>query len=980
MHWTVALGLWLGLAGPAAAELEAQIVETQAVWTRGAGVEHRVSPWKMRCDTRLGRGEDSPGHLWLNGDWQAAPWAGVAFRRTSGQPWRVTAEWLANGFVRLLINGGLDRYGSPNGPIALQVRPDCDSIKKYQHLESRFVDRGRGIDEDPGTWQETLIPLRFWTELKPGHEVRGISVQCVAQPTRSFGLAEIAFVRFDRRPAWMVEADSEVVAQPEVSWPAYEELPDLLKADRRPPEVREGKFVGPDGRRVFVLSPYLREDPRLDLWGRLETPPPPDHGLYDPKAHGWIYEELPTAQALCRLGFNSVSTTMPGEPFWASLGYRAASSDRQDAGRLPETVRRWGLPFYVDTVCWDWTLGRPAHDPGATSLPAEAFTSGQNHWVPYRIIGPGRETWLKMWQIYAARYRDAGARVLMFELFNEPAYVDCGAGHPAEFAAWLRKRHGSLDALNAAWRSEFCTWEEAAVVPSAKDRKKLAGQVLDYDEYLAERFTELVEAGVGRVAAILPRTLVGVQPMGGYALHPREAVWKHRLARAETVVLTPTGGGRWTSGATATRPAPTLLESPIAGSPLEDDLLLALAGSKMLFDNETYLRGQTARDTRNRLWEHVAAGLDGLTVFAWSKRGWIWWKGRAELVTEADKYPYSALNPLARRTDAIRGIYDFAAEIQPLADRILPKPWGPAPRIGLLYSWPQARQWQIDPTGRDKTSQYHAALRYAHWNIAMRPSDGVLARDGCADLDVLIAAGVRVVEPEMPARLEAFVRDGGVLVVGEEPMAEDLYGRPLDTPRRLGFSLGPWLGEQTARVAFPKSPLIEALTGEVAGLPDLRSLNAPGADVVLAASKATAGAKGKPVLTRRTLGRGVVYVIAADMAGYTLAKVLTAVLADAAEGRFAGTMPAAWRAAEVRLPDGSLASNVLVSRRSYPTHHVLLLLNRDAYRKSVRVQVSAAWQVSEAISRTPLTARDGWCDVSLDPGAPAVVLVEPPAK
>jgi len=694
--------------------------------------------------------------------------------------------------------------------------------------------------------------------------------------------------------------------------------------------------------------------------------------LYDPKAHGWIYDDLLDAEALCRLGFNSVSVTMPSKPFWDAVGYQG-KPDAADPERLPENVKRTRLPFFVDTVCWPWTLGAPAGSPEKTTLPQEAFTTGRHHWVPYRITGPGREAWLKAWRVYAGRYRDAEARVLMFELFNEPAYTDLNPDHRREFAAWLRDRHRSIEALNAAWRTRFASWDEAADIPSEEKLKEINGRLLDYDEYLAERFTALAAEGVAAVNALLPEALVGVQPMGGYALQPREAVWKHRLAAHETVVLTPTGGGRWSPGAGATKPPAALTDAPMAGAPLENDLLLPLAGSKMIFDNETYLRGQTARDTRNRLWQHVVAGLDGLTVFSWSKRGWIWWKDRDALVTEADKYPYSALNPLARRTEALRGIHDFAAEVQPLADRILPKPWGPAPCIGLLYSWPQARRWAVEPTARDKTAQYHAALRYSHWNCALVPSDGALAPDGLSGYEVLIAGGVRVVEPELPARLEAFVRGGGVLLAAEGAMAEDLYGRPLDTAKRLRLGFGEWLGAQETALKLPATPLAGAFPGAVRRLPDLRPVDAAGGTVVVAT------ADGRPVVVRRALGRGFVYALGADLAGYPLAKLLAAVLEDAASARGMKAVPDAWRSVEARTADGALAPNVLVSRRSYPTHHALLLLNRDEYRKSIRLKLpglTGAWRATEALSSTRLQARDGWYEVSLEPSSPAVVLLE----
>ncbi len=956
-----------------AAELPApQTLESHVFYADGPASDHAVSPWNMVSEQRRTGGPGAGHYLWLNGDWQAKPWAGVRFRRRSGEPWKITADWLANGFVRFLLNGGLDRYGSPNGPVALQVRPEAESAE-FIRLPSRLIDQGRGLDEDTESWQEVLIPLRLWTKLKPGDAVSGVSVQCVGQTQRSFGLADVSCVRYDRRPKWVEEAQDRDVAQPQVTWPQRSQLPPLLRADLRPPEVRQGRFVGPDGRRVFILNPYLREDPRLDLLGSTDGRVPPDHGLYDPKRHGWIYQELLTAESLCRLGFNSLSVYPSPEPFWQAVGYQSPRPP-DDPSLLKGTIARTAMPFYVDMVCFPWTMGQPAASPDTSRLPAAALTTGPNHWTPYRITGPGRDTWLQIWKIQAQRYREAGASVLMFELFNEPAYVDLGDEHRQEFLVWLRKRHGSLDGLNAAWKAKLASWEEVTDFKDAKDLKKIPARVLDYDEYLAEHFTSLVAAGVKQVSACLPHTLVGVQPMSGYALQPRESVWKHRLVPEETVVLTPTGGGRWSSGGSARQAGKTVVEAAMAGAPLEDDLLLALAGSKMLYDNETYLRGQTALDTRNRLWEHVAAGLDGLTVFAWSRRGWTWWKGREAIITEADKYPYSSLIPLARRTEALRGILDFAREVQPLADRILPKPWGPTPRVGLLYSWPQARRWQVEPSARDKTAQYHAALRYGHWNAAVVPSDHALRDNGLDDFDVLIAAGVRVTEPEMGTRLERFVNQGGTLILGEEPLAEDLYGRALDTAQRLGVTFAAWQGEQNSKVDLPAKSVVAAISGTIERIADLRAVSAKQGQVLFRT------AAGKPVVVRRRLGQGLVYASGADLAGYPLAKLLAAILVDAAVTRGADQVRSPWRAAEIRDEQGQLVPNVLLSRRSYPTHHALLLLNRDEYAKKLRLQITdlqVACSAEEALSQAKLKSQDGWYELEIAPLAPAVVLLQP---
>jgi len=954
-------------------------MKTYWVYKNGAEPDHHTSPWNMQwAEMDAGRGK----YLWLNADWKARPWAGVSFRRDRGEPLVLTEDWIKTGFFRFLISGGLDRYGSPNANLSLQLRLETEGCD-YQRLRSRFIDRGRGLDEDPATWQEALVPLTYWTNLRPGAKVTGLSIQCMYQPLRSFGFDEVGLVLYDSRPEWLDALDNVDVAQPWVVWPTYDELPEILKADKHPPLVQDGEFVWPNGRRTFLLNPYLREDPRLVYWGSQSRDNlPPNHGLYDPQVHGWIYDEIPNAETLCRLGFNSFSATMPSQPWWDAIGYNRRDNGH-DAGRLSAYSGEVGLPFYVDLVCWPWTLGRPAAQPTETDLPASAFTKGKHHWTPFRIIGAGRDAWLQMWRLYAERYRDAGVNTIAVELMNEPAYTDVSEAHRAEFIIWLKDHYSDLAVLNRVWGTEYQNWEEIIAFDSPDDLKRVPGLFFDYDAYLAKCFTELIADGVETVSAILPDALVGIQTMGGYAISPREAVWKHLLVEHETVVLTPTGGGRWTPGSSASKPMMGVLESPMAPAPLENDLLLALSGEKMVFDNETYLRGQTAREVRNRLWDHVLSGLDGLSVFSWSKRGWAWRGTRAEVVTEADKFPYCVLIPLARRTESLRGIHDFAAEVQPLADRILPKPWGPDPKIGLLYSWANTRRRVYEPTLPDRTPAYYAALKYTHTNFQVVPSHKVLDGDILTGLDVVVAGGIRHAEESLLSALEKFVRAGGVLIVGEEPMALDIYGNSLAANSICGVEVGDPVEGDREVIPLPAKISPAELSGDVRLISSLRTLKPESGTSVLVKD-----ARDRPIVTKRSLGEGAIYFQGADLVGYPLAKLLWTILADAS-----GTgIPSTWRLARIHdTATGQLATNILLSRRSYEDYHAFLLMNRDDYDRTIRLSVdlpSGNWQVYDGLSGIKLDSPEGneiWTsqqladdglELLIGSGDPAIIMIE----
>jgi|GEM_PF-1560761 len=955
------------------------IIEQTNIFSSDEQTHFAVRPWNMAMNRAKGGTDEQSQCLWFNHDWKAKPWAGISFKSNGAAPLRLTQEWIDKGFIRLTINVTVDRYGNIGGGDQFQLLPITQpQVARYQSLRSQFIDRGRGIDEESSTWQEVFVPLKYFSELRPGLELIGLHFQTCHQIQRTFSLDEVAYVRFDTLPAWMIEQLNEKVIQADVTWPAYDELPEVVKADQRPLSVRNGVFVYPDGSRAFLLNPYCREDSRT-VYGCSEPGKlPSTYGLYDREKHGWIYDEVPTTKNLCRLGFNSYSVTPVPTAWWRSVGYQKPNRGESDQFLSSVLSKRVTMPYHVDLVSWPWTMGRPGLNVDETDLPASAATVGRNHWVQYRIIGAGKKAWLDMWRLCAARYRDAGANVASVELMNEPAYMGESEDHHAEFARWLIDRYGSIAEVNSTWGTGYSTIAEASAYRFSYSNPSPAGQKLDYDRYLSERFEELITEGADAVREILPETLVGIQTMGGYVSSPREAVWKHHLAKRETVVITPTGGGRWTRGSRASRPSETLTTHPMADAPIENDLLLSIADEKMIVDNETYLRGQTREETRNRLWEHVVCGLDGLTIFSWSKRGWVWWKDRQAVQVDADKFPFSSLIPIARRTDALRGILDFSEEVQTLAPKILPKPWGPEPRIGMLYSWDNARRRTVQPELTDKGTAYFAAMRYSHWNMTMLPSDRVI-EDGIPEsIEVIVAAGITHVERELPAILQDFVERGGVLVLGECDFTQDIYGRPLAD----GASF--LEGELTERdataqqIQFDQS-LDSRFPGKAIPL-KLQQIAAPKEATVVLQDLAW-----HPVVTCIPHGKGAVYQQAADIQGYALAKVIHHIFRHAGRGE----VKSDWRSVEVSNEDGSHAPNILVSRRSYADHHAILILNRDRYKRTVRVAIpglSGSWRVSDSLTEDAPSILEGHAIsaagilVNLASEGPAVLLLEKNAE
>ena len=363
----------------------------------------------------------------------------------------------------------------------------------------------------------------------------------------------------------------------------------------------------------------------------------------------------------------------------------------------------------------------------------------------------------------------------------------------------------------------------------------------------------------------------------------------------------------------------------------------------MIVDNEMYLGPRQTRDElRNRWWKAVIAGLDGSAWFSWSKRGWAWWKGKENIRREADLFPYSALIHYARRADAIRGTLEFAKEMEPVREYVLPKPWGPPAKAGLIYSWANARWRNWDRQLANKAGDYHAAMRYLHWNLDVVPSH-MADKQTLRRYRLLVAGGIDHVEPELVDALRDYTARGGALIVGEGLMDRDLYDSPVAAESLLGVrkvgDITDALGRLETNSRFAELPEFPAIPGEITS----RAGGVKVEPTVGACKVLWVDARGRPVVTCNAFGDGKVYYVAADLVGYRLAKLLGWIRT------FEGIGP------ELTVRDastGALAPNVLVSRRSYEKHHALLLMNMDEFPKHLRIRVrdlSGQWHVSDPL-------------------------------
>lgn len=380
----------------------------------------------------------------------------------------------------------------------------------------------------------------------------------------------------------------------------------------------------------------------------------------------------------------------------------------------------------------------------------------------------------------------------------------------------------------------------------------------------------------------------------------------------------------------------------------------------MLFDNELYLTGQTRRTTRNDFWTRVLLGYDGATLFSWSKRGWAWWDGKRRLEKEAESHPYSALLPLARNTEALRGILDFALEIEKVRDDVLPKPWNPDPKIGFLWNWGDVRRRAYDRKIAEKTMEYYAALRYSHWPMTLLPSNAI-SLESLSTFEVLVVAGMEYLRGDIAELLIEYTVRGGQLVVAETIPSRTPYGPPNGIDNHLSVRFGE---KDTVASTLHRSDEVQ---GD--GLPDEIDLR-QGVRTVSSTrtlSVLLRDARNRPVLVEQPSGKGRILYQAADIHGYRLVTVLSWLL----------EVCGIEKPVSIHDSDGVLATNILLSYRRYEDRVALLLRNRNRFPQRLRISLalgSDEWSVCDPLDTgaiRSLSAKPTWtADQLKRPGIP----------
>jgi beta-galactosidase len=439
----------------------------------------------------------------------------------------------------------------------------------------------------------------------------------------------------------------------------------------------------------------------------------------------------------------------------------------------------------------------------------------------------------------AERYRDHPALAL-WHVNNEYGchVAECYCEESARaFRRWLRRRYGTLEALNEAWGTAFWSqdygdWDEISP-PRRAPTYVNPTQQLDFRRFSSDALLECFELEVSVLREVTPGVPVTTNFMGFFK--PLD-YW--RWARAEDVVSHDSYPDPLEPYAAADAAASyDLMRSLGEGRPW---LLMEQTPSGVDWRAANALK----RPGQMRLWSYqaIARGADGVMFFQW----------RAQRFG-AHKFHGAMVPHGGTETRVWQEVSELGRELRHL-DPVLGSAVPAAAAIALDWeSW-----WALEL----ETAKPWAALRlldrvaafYRPLHAANVPVDFVRPDGDLSDYRLVVVPNLYLLRAEAAENLERFVEAGGVLAVSFWSGVVD--ERDHVWPSGYAGPLQRLLGVRVEEVDIGRAGAIVTEDGGSFGWDGWRDV------IELGGAESIAGhPDGSPAVTRHRFGLGVAYYL-----------------------------------------------------------------------------------------------------------------------
>ena len=483
-----------------------------------------------------------------------------------------------------------------------------------------------------------------------------------------------------------------------------------------------------------------------------------------------------------------------------------------------------------------------------------------------------------VWQKYAARLAGELAKrygsnphVVCWHINNEYNTGCYCENCEKAFRIWLREKYGTLEAVNAAWNTEFWghtfyDWDEIVAPNNLSDgmgfgftrKTAFAGISIDYDRFLSDSLLENYKLERDAIRTYDKETPITTNLMGTY-----KGLDYFKWAKEMDIVS-------WDN-----YPA---YNTPWSFTAMRHDLMRGLKDAPFMLMEQTpsqqnwqpYNSLKKPGQMRAQSYQTVAHGADTIQFFQLRRSKGACEKFHGAVIAHSGSGDTRVFKECAQLGEELKKLGAETLGAKNTAE------------VGIIFDWDN--YWALEYTSGpnvdlkyvDQIHQYYQYFYEHHIPVDMIPIDGDFSRYKaiCAPVLYMVKEGVA-------EALEAFVEAGGTLITGMMSGIVDqsdnvhLGGYPGPLRRLCGIwaeeidALAP---EQSNTLRFPDGTEVHCkLLCDIIRPEGAETLAAYGGDFY----------EGTPAVTKNSFGKGTVYYVGTQPDHDGIAKILDALTAGA---------------------------------------------------------------------------------------------------
>ncbi len=483
-----------------------------------------------------------------------------------------------------------------------------------------------------------------------------------------------------------------------------------------------------------------------------------------------------------------------------------------------------------------------------------------------------------VWQKYAARLAGELAKrygsnphVVCWHINNEYNTGCYCENCEKAFRIWLREKYGTLEAVNAAWNTEFWghtfyDWDEIVAPNNLSDgmgfgftrKTAFAGISIDYDRFLSDSLLENYKLERDAIRAYDKETPITTNLMGTY-----KGLDYFKWAKEMDIVS-------WDN-----YPA---YNTPWSFTAMRHDLMRGLKDAPFMLMEQTpsqqnwqpYNSLKKPGQMRAQSYQTIAHGADTIQFFQLRRSKGACEKFHGAVIAHSGSGDTRVFKECAQLGEELKKLGAETLRAKNTSE------------VGMIFDWDN--YWALEYTSGpnvdlkyvDQIHQYYQYFYEHHIPVDMIPVDGDFSRYKaiCAPVLYMVKEGVA-------EALEAFVEAGGTLITGMMSGIVDqsdnvhLGGYPGPLRRLCGIwaeeidALAP---EQSNTLRFPDGTEAQCkLLCDIIRPEGAETLAAYGGDFY----------EGTPAVTKNSFGKGTVYYVGTQPDHDGIAKILDALTAGA---------------------------------------------------------------------------------------------------